>query len=88
MRFDLRHWINLAQIVAGRTESRHNSTPGYGGPSSSTRSGHAFWIFFKLLTGGKPAFDHSHDGINVIECSRVRIPFQMGNIEHQDPFMR
>src|SRR5689334_5745015 len=57
-------------------------------PSSLSNNSQAFWIFFKLLTGGEPAFDHSHNGIDVVECSRMRIAFQMGNIEHHDPLMR
>lgn len=57
-------------------------------PSSLSNNGNAFRIFFKLLAGREPPFDHSHDGINVVECSRMRIPFQMGNVKHHDLLMR
>jgi hypothetical protein len=56
-------------------------------PSSLSNNGNAFRIFFKLLAGREPPFDHSHDGINVVECSRMRIPFQMGNVKHHDLLM-
>jgi hypothetical protein len=56
--------------------------------SSLSNNGNPFRIFFKLLAGGEPPLDHSHDGINVVECSRMRIPFQMGNVKHHDLLMR
>jgi hypothetical protein len=57
-------------------------------PSSLSNHGNALRIFFKLLAGREPPFDHSHDRINVVERSRMRIPFQMGNVKHHDLLMR
>ena len=63
--------------VRGAVNSRRAS-------HSFSHNGHSCWILFKVLTGGKPALDHSHNRRNLAERSRMGPSFQAGQIEHQN----
>src|SRR6185436_3980497 len=89
---------NLMKAMADYTAAQESITATFDsdieevrGAVNSRRAGHSLshngqpcWILFKLLTGGQPALNHSHNRRNVVERSRMGPSFQAGQIEHQN----